>query len=253
MTPEKPLEDILAEHTEDLLADRKPRLAEDAAALNEEDRAHLPGLLALVRRLKAVHREAPPPREAFLQHLDTFVQGEVAAKITHAPQAAQSHVSSRDEIGAGATGKWLHGPLREAWARLVGGLASPGVGVVWRYAGGAVLVLVLTMQVQLYLQVRRLEQENRALVARLERMSPSGSLVPLGLPREPQAGMTKGAEKGSGPSIDDLLIGVELRMRIEQRIGELEKEAETKAGKDRQDAEVLLRELRALLRPSPRP
>ena len=253
MTPEKPLEDMLAEYTEDLLADRKPRPADDTAALNEEDRAHLPGLLALVRRLKAVHREAPPPREAFLQHLDTFVQGEVAAKITHAPQAAQSHVSSRDEIGAGATGKWLHGPLREAWARLVGGLASPGVGVVWRYAGGAVLVLVLTMQVQLYLQVRRLEQENRALVARLEQVTPSGGLAPLGLPRERRAGVGKGAEKASVLSVDDLLIGVELRMRIEQRIGELEKEAETKAGRDRQNTEILLRELRTLLQPPSRP
>jgi len=244
VTSKKPLEDILAEYTEDLLADRKPRLADDTATLNEEDRADLLGLLALVRRLKAVHREAPPPREAFLQRLDTFVQGEVAAKITHAP---------RDEIGAGATGERLRGRLGEAWRRVFGGMASPSVGGLWRYVAGAVVVLVLAMQVQLYLQVRRLGHENRALVARLERMSPSGSLVPLGLPREPQAGMTKGAEKGSGPSIDDLLIGVELRMRIEQRIGELEKEAETKAGKDRQDAEVLLRELRALLRPSPRP
>lgn len=253
MTPKKPLEDILAEYTEDLLADRKPRLAEDAATLNEEDRADLPGLLALVRRLKAVHREAPPPREAFLQRLDTFVHGEVAAKITHDPQAAQSRVSLRDEIGAGATGERVPGRLKEAWRRLFGGMASPGVGVLWRYAAGAVVVLVLAMQVQLYLQVRRLEEENRALVARLERMSPSGSLIPLGLPREPQAGVTKGAEKGSGPSIDDLLIGVELRGRIEQRIGELEKEAVTKTGKDRQDTEVLLRELRALLESSSRP
>ena len=253
MTPKKPLEDILAEYTEDLLADRKPRLADDAATLNEEDRADLPGLLALVRRLKAVHREAPPPREAFLQRLDAFVQREVAAKITHVPQAAQSHVSSRDEIGADATGERLHGRLGEAWRRLFGGMASPGAGILWRYAAAAVLILLLTMQVQLYLQVRRLEQENQALVARLERMSPSGSLVPLGLPREPRAGVTKGAEKASGPSIDDLLIGVELRMRIEQRIGELEKEAETRTGKDRQDTEVLLRELRALLRPSLRP
>jgi hypothetical protein len=253
VTPEKPLEDILAEYTEDLLADRKPRLAEDAAALNEEDRAHLPGLLALVRRLKAAHREAPPPRDAFLQHLDTFVQGEVAAKITHAPQGAQSHVSSRDAIGAGATGKRLHGPLREAWARLVGGMASPSAGILWRYAAAAVLVLLLTMQVQLYLQVRRLEQENRALVARLERMSPSGSLAPLGLPREQRAGVRKGAEKASGPSIDDLLIGVELRMRMEQRIGELEKEVGTRTGRDRRDAEALLRELRALLQPPSRP
>lgn len=253
MTPKKPLEDMLAEYTEDLLADRKPRLAEDAAALNEEDRADLPGLLALVRRLKAVHREAPPPREAFLQRLNTFVQGVVAAKITHVPQAAQSHVSPRDEIGAGATGEWVPGRLKGAWRRVFGGMASPSVGILWRYATAAVLVLVLALQVQLYLQVRRLEEENRALVARLERMSPSGSLVPLGLPREPQAGVTKGAEKGSGPSIDDLLIGIELRMRIAQRIGELEKEAETKAGRDRQDTELLLRELRALLQPPSRP
>jgi hypothetical protein len=250
VTPKKPLEDILAEYTEDLLAERKPRLAEDAAALNEEDRAHLPGLLALVRRLKAVHREAPPPGDAFLQHLDTFVQGEVAAKITHEPQAAQSHVSSRDEIGAGATGKWLHGPLREAWARLVGGMPSPSAGILWCYAAAAVLVLLLTIQVQLYLQVRRLEQENQALVARLERVSPSGSLAPLSLPR---AGVAKGAQEASGPFIDDLLVGVELRLRIEQRIGELEKEAGRKTGKDRQDTELLLRELRALLQPSSRP
>jgi len=252
VTPKKPLEDILAEYTEDLLADRKPRLAA-AAALNEEDRADLPGLLALVRRLKAVHREAPPPRDAFLQHLDTFVQGQVAAKITHQPQAAQSQVSPRDEIEAGATGEPLRGRLGEAWRRLFGGMASPGVGVPWRYAAGAVVVLVLAMQVQLYLQVRRLEQENRALVARLEQVSPSGSLIPLGLPREPGAGVRKGTEKASGPSLDDLLIGVELRLKLEQRIGELEKEAGRKTGKDRQDTEVLLRELRALLQPPSRP
>ena len=250
MTPKKPLEDILAGYTEDLVADRKPRLAEDAGTLNEDDRADLPGLLTLVRRLKAVHREAPPPRDAFLQRLDTFVQGEVAAKITHDPQAAQSQVSPRDAIEAGATGERLHGRLEEAWRRLFGGMASPGAGILWRYAAAAVLVLVLAMQVQLYLQVRRLEQENRALVARLEQVSLPGSLVPLGLPR---AGVTKGAEKGSGPSIDDLLVGVELRIRIAQRIGELEKEAETKAGRDRQNTEVLLRELRALLESSSRP
>lgn len=253
MTPKKPLEDMLAEYTEDLLADRKPRLAEDAATLNEEDRADLPGLLALVRRLKAVHREAPPPRDAFLQHLDAFVQREVAAKITHVPQAAQSHVSPRDAIEAGATGERLHGRLGEAWRRLFGGIASPGAGILWRYAAAAVLVIVLALQVQLYLQVRRLEQENRALVARLEQVTPSGSLVPLGLPREPRAGVTQGAEKPSGPSLDDLLIGIELRMRIAQRIGELEKEVERKTGKDRQDTEALLRELRALLQPSSRP
>ena len=250
MTPKKPLEDVLAEYTEDLLADRKPRLAEDAAALNEEDRADLPGLLALVRRLKAVHREAPPPREAFLRHLDTFVQREVAAKITHDPQAAQSHVSSRDEIGAGAIGERLHGRLGEAWRRLFGGIASSGAGILWRYAAAAGLVIVLAMQVQLYLQVRRLGQENRALVARLEQVTPSGSLAPLSLPR---AGVRKGTEKASGPSIDDLLLGIELRMRIAQRIGELEKEAETKAGRDRQNTEILLRELRALLESSSRP
>ncbi len=241
MTPKKPLEDILAEYTEDLLADRKPRLAEDAAALNEEDRTDLPGLLALVRRLKAVHREAPPPREAFLQHLDTFVQGEVAAKITH---------EARGEIRAGATGERVPGRLKEARRRLFGGMASPGVGVLWRYAAAAVLVIVLALQVQLYLQVRRLEQENRALTARLEQVSLPGSLVPLGLPR---AGVRKGAEKASGPSLDDLLIGIELRVRIAQRIGELEKEADTKTGKDRQNTEVLLRELRALLESSSRP
>ena len=129
-------------------------------------------------------------------------------------------------------------------------MASPSVGILWRYAAAAVLLIVLAVQVQLYLQVRRLGQENRALVARLEQVTPSGSLAPLGLPR---AGVRKGTEKASGPSIDDLLIGIELRMRIEQRIGELEKEAETKAGRDRQNTEVLLRELRALLQPPSRP
>jgi len=241
VTPKKPLEDILAEYTEDLLADRKPRLAEDVAALNEEDRADLPGLLALVRRLKAVHREAPPPREAFLRQLNAFVQEEVTIKISQA---------RRDDMEASASGERLHGRLGKAWRTVFAGMASPGAGGLWRYAAAAGLILVLAMQVQLYLQVRRLERENRALVARLEQVTPSAILAPLSLPR---AGVRKGTEEGGGPSIDDLLLGVELRVRIKQRIGELEKEAETKAGRDRQDTEALLRQLRALLRPSSGP
>ena len=81
MTPKKSLEDILAEYAEDLVAERKPRLAEDVAALNEEERLQLTVMLALVRRLKAAHREAPPPREEFIARLDDLVREEIARQI----------------------------------------------------------------------------------------------------------------------------------------------------------------------------
>ena len=247
MTPKKSLEDIVAEYTEDLVADRIPRLAEDIAALDENEREQLSVMLALVRRLKAAHREAPPPREEFVHHLDSFVRKEIARHSPPASEAAGSPEASRPA----ADGRSIVERILGAGRDLIEALTLPESRARWRLAGVALLVLVLGLQVQLYLHVRRLEQQNKVLVAQLERFSGSGSLVPLALPRDQQTSREKGPGAPS-PSLDDLFAGVELRVRLEHRIQELQKVAATKTGRDRQITEALLRELRALVPPSPR-
>jgi len=241
VTPKKSLEDIVAEYTEDLVADRIPRLAEDIAALDENEREQLSAMLALVRRLKAAHREAPPPREEFVHHLDAFVREEIAR---HSPPAS--------EAAGSPEGRSILERILGAGRHLIEPLTLPESRARWRLAGVALLVLVLGLQVQLYLHVRRLEQQNRVLVAQVELFSGSGSLVPLALPRHQQTSREKGPG-ASSPSLDDLFAGVELRVRLEHRIQELQKEAATKTGRDRQITEALLRELRALIPPSPKP
>jgi hypothetical protein len=249
VTVKKSLEDILAEYTEDLMAERKPRLAEDIAALDENEREQLGLILALVRRLKAAHREAPQPREVFVHHLDAFVREEVAR---HSPPASEA-AGSPEESRPAAEGRSILERILGTGRDLIEALTLPEGRARWRLAGVALLVLVLGLQVQLYLHVRRLEQQNRVLVAQLERFSGSGSLIPLALPRGQQATREKEAGTPGSLSWDDLFTGVELRVRVEQRIRELEKEAATKTGRDRQVAENLVRELRAILRPTQNP
>lgn len=249
MTLKKSLEDILAEYTENLMAERRPQLAEDIAALDEDERSQLTGMLALVRRLKAAHREAPPPREEFVHHLDAFVREEVAWRSKPAPEAAGSPEASRPA----ADGRSIVERILGAGRDLIEALTLPEVRPRWRLAGVALLVLVLGLQVQLYLHVRRLEQQNRVLVAQLERFRGSGSLVPMALPRDQQISRERGPGTPGSLSPDELFAGVEVRVRVEQRIRELEKEVATKTGSDRQNAEALLKELRAILQPSQRP
>lgn len=253
MIPKKLLEDILAEYAEDLVAERKPRLAEDVAALNEEERLQLTVMLALVRRLKAAHREAPPPREEFIARLDDLVREEIARQIAPEAPAAQSAAGFPETGRSVAASEPLFHRLLGAGRALLQAVISIEVGARWRFAGVAALVLVLGLQIQLYVQVRRLEQQNETLVARLEAVTSVGGLAPLGLPRGQGPDLEKGTPLPGSLSVDELVAGVELRLRIEKRIAELEKEAETKTGRDRESAEVLLRQLRALLQSSSRP
>ncbi|HEX7549597.1 MAG TPA: hypothetical protein VF579_03395, partial [Candidatus Methylomirabilis sp.] len=69
MTDKKTAEDLLGEYTDDLLADRRPRLQEALAALDDADRKDVARLADLVRQLKAAHTEAPTPSEEFLSRL----------------------------------------------------------------------------------------------------------------------------------------------------------------------------------------
>lgn len=253
VTAKKSLKDLLAEYSDDLLAERRPRLSEDAAVLDDDERADLMAMLALVRRLKAAHREIPAPREEFLHRLDTFVREETARQVAPESQEAQPLPSSPKEVRSGSTAAPFPRRILQKAEELLGGVPAPGVAGGWRFVGVAALVLVLGLQVQLYLQVRRLERQNQALVARLEQVGPLGGMIPLGLPRDRQPAQDKEATTPGPSSLDDLLTSVELRARIQQRIQQLEREAESKTGGDRQLAEAVLRELRALLRPAQKP
>ena len=249
MKQKKTLEDIVAEYTEDLMADQRPRLSEDIAALDEDERSQLTGMLALVRRLKATHREAPLPREEFVQRLDRFVREEIAR---HSP-AASGVAGSPEESRPAAGGRSILECILGAGRDLIEALTLPEGRARWRFAGAALLVLVLGLQIQLYLHVRRLEQQNKVLVARLELLGPSGGLVPLALPRDQQTTREKGPGTPGSLSWDNVYTGIELRVRVEQRIRELEREAATKTGRDRQEVEATLMELRAILRPTQNP
>ena len=253
VTGKKPLEDLLAEYTDDLLAERRPRLPEDLAGLGEDEQAQLMEMLAVVRRLKAAHREIPPPREAFLHHLDAFVRDEIAPQLGPESQAAQSPPGSPQEARPASTTVPFPRRVLQTAGEFLRGIVAAGVGGRWRFVGVAALVLVLGLQIQLYFQVRRLERQNQALVARLERVGPLGGVTPLALPRDRQPTQDTKATTPSPSSLDDLLTNVELRARIEHRLRELEMEAQSKTGGDRQIAEAVLRELRALLQPPRRP
>lgn len=252
MTPKKPLEDLLAEYTEDLLADRRPRIFEEAVDLDEEGRAELAEMLALVRRLKAAHREAPTPSEDFVQRLDSFVAEETARQAVPESPEVRMRTAAAEEASLRSASLRFRRRILDAGRRFVRTLAPPESGGRWRLAGAVLLVLVLALQVQLYLQVRRLDRQNQALVARLERLKPVGELVPLGQPLE-RVPQEKGVPASKPRSLGELLSGAELRARIEQRIRELEKEAESKTGRDREIADGVLQELKALLGASRKP
>lgn len=204
MTDPKTPDDLLGAYTDDLLADRRPRLHEDMASVAEADRADVPHLASLVRRLKAAHTEPPPPTEMFLARLDSTVTSEVAARAAH--HAAPAH----PERGFLAAAKDFF------------------FGWRWQFAGCAVAAVLLIFQAQVIMQVRALQAENRTLTMRLERLATSDRMVPLGLQAD---------------------IG--LRLRIEHRIAELEKERTTTTGAERQAVERAIQELRALMSGAP--
>lgn len=203
MTRDKTPEDILGAYTDDLLADRRPRLQEDLATSGEAERADLVQLTALVRQVKAAHGEPPPPTEDFLARLDGAVAFEIAARGTH-----QTPIVPGGRSFLATVTEYLCG-----WR--------------WQLAGCAVVAVLLVLQIQVVMQVRALQAENRALSARLERLAAPDRMVPLTLPAD---------------------IG--LRLRIEQRIEELEKERSATTGAERRAVERAIQELRALV-PSP--
>jgi hypothetical protein len=253
VTPKKSLEDIVAEYTEDLMANRRPRLSEDIAALDESEREQLGAMLALMRRLKAAHREAPPPREEFVQHLDRFVREEIGRQSLQISEAAEDAARPLEEFRSAGKGRSLLDRILATAKRLVGASTFQESGARWRLVAAAALMLLLGLQVLLYLHIRRLEQQNQVLAARLEQVRPSGSFFTLQLPRNAQAGRGKEIATPGPPYLDTLVEGLELRMRIEHRIRELEREAATKTGRDRELAESALRELRAILQPTQNP
>jgi hypothetical protein len=250
VTRKKSLEDILAGYTEDLMAERRPRLSEDIAALDEDERSELMALLAIVRRMKAAHREAPPPRDAFLEDLDGFVRGEIVRQVAPDSLVSQPRVSSKGKVSPGVEAVPLRRRILRGAREFFSGLGGHETGRGWRFVGIAVVVVVLGLQAVLYAQLRRLEKQNQTLVARLERLGPSGNLIPLGLPRDQPTGGEGRVETPAQKSPEDVLAGVELRARIERRVGELERELATKTGRDRQAAEAVLRDLRMLLQPA---
>jgi hypothetical protein len=207
----KTAEDLLGEYTDDLLADRRPRLREELAALDDADRADVTRLADLVRQVKAAHTETPPPSAEFLSRLEATVATEIAAR--GAAQAPAPYTPPRARPG------------REAGRRPLDVVAEFLIGWRWPLAGCAVVAVLLMFQVQVAVQVQRLQRENRDLSTRLERLAAPERMVPLGLPVE---------------------IG--LRLRIEERIEELDKELAGKTGEARRPVERAIQELKALLR-----
>ncbi len=235
------------------MAERRTRISKDIAAMDEDERSQLVALLALVRHLKARHRETPAPSDSFLHRLDSLVREEVAKQVAPVSRPVRDHTSAAGDFRSVAGRSLVTAPILRMSRRFCEVLRGSTGGVGWRSVGAAIVMVLLGLQVLLYLQVRQLEQQNQALVARLGPHSPPVSLVPLGLPQGERTSAGKEAPKPEARSIEDLVAGAELRVRIEQRIAELEKEVETTTGRDRQIAEALLRELRGLLRPSQKP
>jgi hypothetical protein len=250
VTQKKSLEDMLAEYTEDLMAERRPRISADIATLDEDERLELMALLAIVRRMMAAHREVPPPRYAFLESLDSFVRGEIVRQVAPDSLVSQPRVSSKGKVSPGVEAVPLRRRILQGAREFFSGPGGHEAGRGWRFVGIAVVVIVLGLQALLYAELRRLEKQNQTLVARLKRLGPSGNLIPLELPRDQLTGGERRVETPAQKSPEDVLAGVELRARIEQRIGELERGLASKTGRDRQAAEAVLRDLRMLLQPA---
>ena len=207
----KTAEDLLGEYTDDLLADRRPRLREELAALNDDDQSDVARLAGLVRQLKAVHTEVPTPSEEFLSRLETAVATEIAGRGS--AQALEPNTPTRARL------------VREAGRRPLDMVAEFLIGWRWPLAGCATVAVLLMFQVHVVIQVQKLQRDNRDLSTRLERLTTPEHMVPMGVPVE---------------------IG--LRLRIEDRIEELEKERASKTGEERRSAERAIQELRTLLR-----
>lgn len=103
-----------------------------------------------------------------------------------------------------------------------------GFFTAWRWQlVGCAVAAVLLLQGHLFLKVKGLQEENRNLLLRVERLATPERMAPLSLSTE---------------------IG--LRLRIEQRIEELEKERAIKTGEERRAVERAMQELRVLLEPA---
>ncbi len=219
VTPPKSPEEILADYTEDLMAERPPRLTADVALLDEASRREVLRLAALVRAVKAAKAEEPNPSAEFLARLDARVTAEVA-------QLSAGDVGAPGRPAATAPGEQakpspphpLH-PWREVLL---------GFFTAWRWQlVGCAVAGILLLQGHLILKVKGLQEENRNLLLRVERLATPDRMVPLALPTE---------------------IG--LRLRIDQRIEELEKERASKTGEERRAVERAMQELRVLLEPA---
>ncbi len=80
MPPRKSVADILMDYTEALIADQRPEIAEDVAALDSQEQEELRPLLAAVRSLKAVYHEVPDPGSELLRKLAAHGAGLVSGE-----------------------------------------------------------------------------------------------------------------------------------------------------------------------------
>jgi hypothetical protein len=69
MPPRKSVADILIDYTEALMADQRPEIAKDVAALDSQEQEELRPLLTAVRSLKAAYHEVPDPGAELLQKI----------------------------------------------------------------------------------------------------------------------------------------------------------------------------------------
>ena len=214
MTRDKTPEDLLGEYTDDLLTERRPRLQDDLGSLEEPDRAEVARLAGLIRRLKAAHTQAPVPSEHFLAHLDAVVAAEVA--VWGSGRTTRPQWATRPQPG--------HEPA----SGLLNKIAEFVAGRRWQLAACAAVAALILLQVQVLTQIRKLQQENQELSARVQRLVTMEQMIPTGLPAVPG-----------------------LRLRIEQRIAELEKERTVATGEERRSVERALQELRALVGSTP--
>lgn len=242
------MEDRLARYTEDLLAERRPDLEALTAGLGDEKREQLLAALVVVRRLKAAHRDAPPPPEGFLRSLDAHVREEIA-RVAPAMSGIPAHADAIPAHGSVAGPPRTVHRLCEAGGALVRALTPRSAVGRWRLATVTVVALACVVQIQVFRQVRRLEDQTHALRQRLEQLG-AAPMFPLRLPgRGELSSGEPGGETRRSATIDALLAGLEFRRKVEQRVQALQRELATKTGDDRRIVAALLDELRMLLRP----
>jgi hypothetical protein len=247
MTERKAIEDVLAQYTEDLLAERRPRLDTLTADLSDEEREQLMPLLAVVRRLKEAHHDAPSPSEDFLRRLDQHVWDEIVRVAPDASRPAERPDAARVHGGDGEPRLTLGRRIRNGGRAILNALRLAEAGGRWRLATVTLLALVCAVQIQMYRQIHQLEDRNNALARQLEQLSPA-KMSPLSLPRRED--LTPGEKAGVPPkdaAIEELLARLEFRRKVERRVQDLEQDLGTKTGEDHRTTEILLRELRALL------